>query len=97
MQPRGGNLKSPLLALIVRDGLFCGTKPIKSRCGPLGTFPMAETGQELSDRAQAHKQLIVQFLTRETGITEAQARDLVDMIGNAPASLLREARLLKKL
>ncbi|WP_170950406.1 hypothetical protein [Mesorhizobium sp. WSM3864] len=58
---------------------------------------MAETRQELSDRARAHKQLIVQFLTRETGITEAQARELTDMIGNAPASLVREARLLKKL
>ncbi|PBC01695.1 hypothetical protein CK220_23895 [Mesorhizobium sp. WSM3860] len=45
---------------------------------------MAETGQELSDRARAHKQLIVQFLTRETGITEAQARELVDMMGNSP-------------
>ncbi|PBB89336.1 hypothetical protein CK215_27840 [Mesorhizobium sp. WSM3864] len=56
---------------------------------------MAEIGQELSDRARAHKQLIVQFLTRETGITETQARELVDMIGYAPASLLREARLLK--
>ncbi|WP_176477961.1 hypothetical protein [Mesorhizobium sp. WSM3862] len=58
---------------------------------------MAETEQELSDRARAQKLFVVQFLTRETGITEAQARDLVDMIGNAPASLIREARLLKKL
>jgi hypothetical protein len=33
---------------------------------------------------------------QETGITEGQARDLVDMIGIDAGSLLREARLLKK-
>jgi hypothetical protein len=38
----------------------------------------------------------VRFLVRETGITEEQARELIELIGNDPASLLREARLLKK-
>ncbi|TGQ51573.1 hypothetical protein EN836_23685 [Mesorhizobium sp. M1C.F.Ca.ET.193.01.1.1] len=55
---------------------------------------MTEIKQELSARAQAQKEFRVQLLTRETGITEAQARDLIDMIGNEPASLVREARLL---
>ena len=35
-------------------------------------------------------------LALESGITEAQARELGDMIGMDRASLLREARLLKK-
>jgi hypothetical protein len=35
-------------------------------------------------------------LARETGITEAQARELIDLLGTNRASLLREARLLKK-
>ncbi|RWB51860.1 hypothetical protein [Mesorhizobium sp.] len=53
---------------------------------------MTEIKQSLSERAQAQKEFRVQLLTRETGITEAQARDLIDMIGNEP--LIREARLL---
>ncbi|TIP29451.1 MAG: hypothetical protein E5X67_06335 [Mesorhizobium sp.] len=36
-----------------------------------------------------------QFLAKEAGITEAQARELIDLIGTDRASLLREARLLK--
>jgi hypothetical protein len=35
-------------------------------------------------------------LARETGITEAEAEDLIRLIGNNHASLLREARILKK-
>ncbi|MER8505042.1 hypothetical protein NKH98_32280 [Mesorhizobium sp. M0833] len=35
-------------------------------------------------------------LAEETGITEAQASDLIEMIGTDRASLLREARILKK-
>ncbi|WP_176479030.1 hypothetical protein [Mesorhizobium sp. WSM3860] len=57
---------------------------------------MAENEQKLSERAHAQKEFRVHFLTRETGITEAQARDLIDMIGNEPNSLIREARLLKR-
>lgn len=57
---------------------------------------MAEIKQELGKRAQAHKESRVQFLIRETGITEAQARELVEIVGNNPSSLLREARLLKQ-
>jgi len=33
---------------------------------------------------------------RETSITEVQARDLIDLIGNDANSIIREARLLKK-
>ncbi|MFU0502985.1 hypothetical protein [Pseudaminobacter sp. NGMCC 1.201702] len=35
-------------------------------------------------------------LARETGITEGQARLLIDLLGMHRPSLLREARLLKK-
>ncbi|WP_170950403.1 hypothetical protein [Mesorhizobium sp. WSM3864] len=55
---------------------------------------MAATKQELIERARAQKEFVVHFLTRETGVTEAQARELIDLIGNNPNSLLREARLL---
>ncbi|MDX8448130.1 hypothetical protein [Mesorhizobium captivum] len=55
---------------------------------------MAENDQERAERVQAQKDFRVQFLVRETGISEAQARDLIKMLGNSPSSLLREARLL---
>ena len=57
---------------------------------------MAESKQERDERLKAEKEFRVRFLMKETGITEAQARDLVDMIGIDASSLLREARLLKK-
>lgn len=57
---------------------------------------MAEDKQERDARLKAEKEFRVRFLVQETGITEAQARDLVDMIGIDASSLLREARLLKK-
>lgn len=57
---------------------------------------MAESKQERAARVQAEKQFRVRFLVRETGITEAQARDLVEMIGIDANSLLREARLLAR-
>lgn len=38
----------------------------------------------------------MRFLVRETGITEEQARELIDLIGIDASSLLREARLMKK-
>jgi hypothetical protein len=49
------------------------------------------------DRGHREEQedFLVRFLARETGITEAQARDLIDMVGTDRASLLREARILK--
>ncbi|WP_292304573.1 hypothetical protein [Mesorhizobium sp.] len=55
---------------------------------------MAENDQERAERVQAQTDFRVQFLVRETGVTEAQARDLIKMLGNSPNSLLREARLL---
>ena len=49
------------------------------------------------DRGDREEQedFLVRFLARETGISEAQARDLIKMIGTDRASLLREARILK--
>ncbi|MES0168268.1 hypothetical protein NKJ87_20135 [Mesorhizobium sp. M0027] len=41
------------------------------------------------------KELQAQSLAKETGITEEQARDLIEMIGTDRGSLLREARALK--
>ncbi|BCM21197.1 hypothetical protein [Mesorhizobium sp. J8] len=57
---------------------------------------MAEDKQERDERLKAEKEFRVRFLVKETGITEAQARELVEMIGIDASSLLREARLLKK-
>ncbi|QIA21503.1 hypothetical protein [Mesorhizobium sp. AA22] len=42
------------------------------------------------------KEAQAKVLAEETGITEAQASDLIEMIGTDRASLLREARILKK-
>lgn len=55
------------------------------------------TDEKRRDRGDKEEQedFLVRFLARETGITEAQARDLVNMIGTDRASLLREARILK--
>ncbi|PZV36280.1 hypothetical protein B5V02_24130 [Mesorhizobium kowhaii] len=49
------------------------------------------------DRGHREEQedFLARFLARETGITEAQARDLIEMVGSDRASLLREARILK--
>ena len=57
---------------------------------------MDHDGEERAARILAQRDFQVRFLMRETSITEAQARDLIDLIGNDPNSLLREARLLKK-
>jgi hypothetical protein len=35
-------------------------------------------------------------LAEETGITETQAQDLIDVIGTGHSSLVREARLIKE-
>ncbi|TGQ63510.1 MAG: hypothetical protein E5V49_00645 [Mesorhizobium sp.] len=57
---------------------------------------MAESEKERSARMNEEKEFRVRFLVRETGITEAQAHELVRLIGNDANSLLREARNLKK-
>lgn len=57
---------------------------------------MSEPKQDPRQRVQAQTEFSVQFLTERTGITEAQARDLIEMLGNDPNSLLREARILRK-
>ncbi|MFB9981585.1 DUF982 domain-containing protein [Mesorhizobium kowhaii] len=44
---------------------------------------------------EEEEEFLVRFLSRETGIAEAQARDLINMIGIDRSSLLREARKLK--
>ncbi|UVK54910.1 DUF982 domain-containing protein [Mesorhizobium sp. AR02] len=46
-------------------------------------------------RMEEEEEFLVRFLARETGITEAQARELIHMIGIDRASLLKEARSLK--
>ena len=38
----------------------------------------------------------VRALARETGVTEQQIRDIICLVGFDRASILREARLLKK-
>ena len=57
---------------------------------------MAESTKDRIEPAQAHKEFLVKFLMRETGITESQAHELIELIGNDANSLLREARNLKK-
>ncbi|QND57385.1 DUF982 domain-containing protein [Mesorhizobium huakuii] len=46
-------------------------------------------------RMEEEEAFLVRFLARETGITEAQARELINVVGTDRSSLLREARLLK--
>lgn len=43
---------------------------------------MAETKQGFVELARGQMEFRVQSLTRETGVTEAQARELIDLIGN---------------
>lgn len=49
------------------------------------------------DRGHREEQedFLARFLARETGISESEARELIDMVGTDRASLLREARILK--
>ncbi|MER8614656.1 hypothetical protein [Mesorhizobium sp. M0435] len=51
-------------------------------------------GEDRSDHERL-KDFQAKFLAKETGITESQARELIETIGTDHASLLREARLLK--
>ncbi|QND68997.1 DUF982 domain-containing protein [Mesorhizobium loti] len=54
--------------------------------------------QKRRDRGDREEQedFLVRFLARETGITEAQARGLIKVIGTDRSSLLGEARILKE-
>ncbi|QND60625.1 hypothetical protein [Mesorhizobium huakuii] len=52
---------------------------------------MAEKSEPFDRRAE-----FVRKLALETGITEAQVRDLIAMVGYDYASIVREARMLKK-
>jgi hypothetical protein len=47
-------------------------------------------------RMEDEEDILVRSLARETGITEAQAPDLINMIGTDRPSLLQEARILKR-
>ncbi|TPL46026.1 DUF3606 domain-containing protein [Mesorhizobium sp. B2-4-2] len=46
-------------------------------------------------RIEEEEEFLVRFLARETGITEKQARNLINMMGTDRSSLLGEARILK--
>ncbi|QND60584.1 DUF982 domain-containing protein [Mesorhizobium huakuii] len=48
-------------------------------------------------RMEEEEDFLVRFLARETGITEAQAKELIKIVGTDRSSLLREARVLKGL
>ena len=48
------------------------------------------------DKPHAGDSLVVRRLVSETGITEDQARELVAFLGPNWASLMREARLLRR-
>jgi hypothetical protein len=63
----------------------------------LGAKPLSSKDQKRRERGriEEEEEFLVRFLARETGITEAQARELINMIGIDRASLLREARILK--
>ncbi|RWM15154.1 MAG: hypothetical protein E5X53_05160 [Mesorhizobium sp.] len=52
-------------------------------------------GDDKPNREQL-KEAQAKVLAEETGITQAQTTDLIEMIGTDYASLLREARILKK-
>ncbi|QND66630.1 DUF982 domain-containing protein [Mesorhizobium loti] len=53
-----------------------------------------EKRRDRGDREE-QEDFLVRFVAREAGITEAQARELINVIGTDRASLLREARILK--
>ena len=61
---------------------------------PRSSYIGDEKRRDRGDREE-QEDFLVRFLARETGITEAQSRELVNMIGTDRASLLREARILK--
>ncbi|PWJ86954.1 uncharacterized protein DUF982 [Mesorhizobium loti] len=61
---------------------------------PKSSYIGDEKRRDRGDREE-QEDFLVRFLARETGITEAQARELINLIGTDRASLLREARILK--
>ena len=80
--------RQPLPMALWLGGTFCGW----GRFPWLGYFPMADK----PNRPEAMDGSVVQRLVKETGITEAQARELVSVLGFHWASLMREARFLKQ-
>ncbi len=61
---------------------------------PKSAYLIDEKRRDRGDREE-QEDFLVRFLARETGITEAQARELINVIGTDRASLLRDARILK--
>lgn len=63
----------------------------------LGAKPPSLTEQKRRERGRMEdeEEFLIRFLARETGITEAQARQLIHTIGIDRALLLKEARILK--
>ncbi|MFK0692227.1 DUF982 domain-containing protein [Mesorhizobium sp. IMUNJ 23033] len=57
--------------------------------------PAGDAKRKNRARMEEEEDFMVRFLARETGITETQARDLINMMGADRSSLLREARILK--
>jgi hypothetical protein len=51
-------------------------------------------GKDEDDARRAERDRLAISLAKETGISEAQARDLIGMLGTDRNSLLREARLI---
>ncbi|MCZ8546359.1 hypothetical protein OOJ09_19395 [Mesorhizobium qingshengii] len=51
-------------------------------------------GKDEDDARTAERDRLAISLAKETGISEAQARDLINMLGTDRNSLLREARLI---
>ena len=52
---------------------------------------MADDPKTVDPRAE-----FVRKLARETGVSEAQVRDLISMVGYDFSSIVREARILKQ-
>jgi len=51
-------------------------------------------GEDEDDARRAARDRLAISLAKETGISEEQARGLIDMLGTDRNSLLREARLI---
>jgi hypothetical protein len=76
--------------------LSFATKPAYWRSGLIWDQQRRLTmGEEDKSDRKRLKDFQAQLLAKETGITEAQARELIKLIGTDRASLLREARFLK--
>lgn len=96
--------RAPLLVYHTWVGARLGVAPptvqLASLCrGRAPTFdsgePMENGKKERVDCDSPERQFRVRFLVRETGISEAEAHDLIDRVGYEVASLLREARYIK--